>query len=169
MTNKKKVSQTKRERGRPQKLGADAIEQICEYAKSNLSLREMAGMLGTSRTAITTLLSEYPEIKTKIRARPQAMAKLLLTKELETGSVEIARWLLERSTKLKSEAERMRLIRTQRRALEATLNGNSDAPQAMIGEYWNKVNDYFTNRDKPAPEKNNSDDSVDLTTSPKNI
>ena len=175
MTNKRKrINPPKRERGRPQKLGTDAIEQICEYAKSNLSLREMAGMLGTSRTAITTLLSEYPEIKTKIqalRARPQAMAKLLLTKELEAGSVEIARWLLERSTKLKSEAERMRLIRTQRRALEATLNGNPDAPAALdLGEHWRRVNDYFTNRNSdPEAENNNPADSVDLTTSPKNI
>ena len=166
MAKRKNGNPSKRERGRPQKLGTDAIEQICEFAKSNLSLREMAGMLGTSRTAITSLLAEHPELKTKIqalRARPQAMAKLLLTKELEAGSVEIARWFLERSTRLKSEAERMRLIRTQRKALENTLDGNPDAPAALeLGEHWRRVNDYFTNRNsEPETGKNNTVDSVD--------
>ena len=159
MKQREKVSQTKRERGRPQKLDESDLTKIRELASAGLTLPEMASMMGVSRTAIETLLKNSLDLKDEIqglRQRPKALAKLLILQELESGSVDLAKWVLERSTKLTSERERLALMRAQRKALEPS---KEDLPDALEpGEYWRKVNAYFTHRNsEPEPEQSDKD------------
>ena len=148
MAKRKKVSQTKRERGRPQKLDESDLMKIRELASAGLTLPEMASMMGVSRTAIETLLKNSLDLKDEIqglRQRPKALAKLIVIRELESGSVDLAKWILERSSKLTSERERLALMRAQRRALEPSKESLPDA--LPPGEYWTKVHNYFMSRD----------------------
>lgn len=144
MAKREKVSQTKRERGRPQKLDESDLTKIRELASAGLTLPEMASMMGVSRTAIETLLKNSLDLKDEIqglRQRPKALAKLLILQELESGSVDLAKWVLERSTKLTSERERLALMRAQRRALEPS---KESTPDALPSVYWQKVDQYFS-------------------------
>ena len=148
MRNGKKVRQPKRERGRPQKLDESDLPKIRELASAGLTLPEMASIMQTSRTSIETLLKNHLHLKDEIqglRQRPKALAKLIVIRELESGSVDLAKWVLERSSKLTSERERLALMRAQRRALEPSKESLPDA--LPPGEYWTKVHNYFMSRD----------------------
>ena len=159
----KRKNEPKLRRGRPQKLDESDLTKIRELASAGLTLPEMASMMGVSRTAIETLLKNSLDLKDEIqglRQRPKALAKLLILQELESGSVDLAKWVLERSTKLTSERERLALMRAQRKALEPS---KEDLPDALEpGEYWRKVNAYFTHRNsEPEPEQSDKDNDND--------
>ena len=160
MRNGKKVRQPKRERGRPQKLDESDLPKIRELASAGLTLPEMASIMGVSRTAIETLLKNSLDLKDEIqglRQRPKALAKLIVIRELESGSVDLAKWVLERSSKLTSERERLALMRAQRKALEPSKESLPDA--LPPGAYWERVNAYFTHRDDPKPESTEAESS----------
>ena len=160
MAKRKKVSQSKRERGRPQKLDESDLTKIRELASAGLTLPEMASMMGVSRTAIETLLKNSLDLKDEIqglRQRPKALAKLIVIRELESGSVDLAKWVLERSTKLTSERERLALMRAQRRALEPS---KENTPDALPSVYWEKVNRYFSSQYENKPEQEQSGDNT---------
>lgn len=157
MAKRKKVSQSKRDRGRPQKLDESDLPKIRELASAGLTLPEMASMMGVSRTAIETLLKNRLDLKDEIqglRQRPKALAKLIVIRELESGSVDLAKWVLERSSKLTSERERLALMRAQRKALEPS---KEDLPEGLMSEYWSKVNRYFSSQYENKPEQEQSE------------
>ena len=160
MAKKKKVSQPKRDRGRPQKLGEADLERIKELARAGLSVEQIAAEMATSRKSVETLLDEF-NLKSEIRvlrASPSAMAKLLIMEELKRGDVATAKWLVEREAKQKLERERASLMRAQRRALEPS---KEELPDALPpGEYWTKVHNYFMSRDNTSP-KPESTEAVD--------
>ena len=161
MAKRKKVSQTKRERGRPQKLDESDLMKIRELASAGLTLPEMASMMGVSRTAIETLLKNSLDLKDEIqglRQRPKALAKLIVIRELESGSVDLAKWILERSSKLTSERERLALMRAQRRALEPS---KENTPDALPSVYWEKVNRYFSSQYENKPEQTEAGETSD--------
>lgn len=163
MTNKKKVRQTKHERGRPQKLDESDLTKIRELASAGLTLPEMAAIMQTSRTSIETLLKNSLDLKDEIqglRQRPKALAKLLILQELESGSVDLAKWVLERSTKLTSERERLALMRAQRKALEPS---KEDLPEALPSVYWAKVDRYFSSQYQSKPEQTEAGEASDNT------
>ncbi len=161
MEKKKKVNRTKRERGRPQKLDESDLPKIRELSSAGLTLPEMASMMGVSRTAIETLLKSSLDLKDEIqglRQRPKALAKLIVIRELESGSVDLAKWVLERSTKLTSERERLALMRAQRRALEPS---KEDLPAGLPSVYWEKVNRYFSSQYENKPEQTEAGEASD--------
>ena len=166
MAKREKVSQTKRERGRPQKLDESDLTKIRELASAGLTLPEMAAIMQTSRTSIETLLKNRLDLKDEIqglRQRPKALAKLIVSQELENGTLGVAQWYLDRITKLTSERERLALIRAQRKALEASQN-NSQAPEALVdlAGHWERVNRYFCSREtEPEIGENNLTNSID--------
>lgn len=159
MEKKKKVNRTKRERGRPQKLGEADLERIKELARAGLSVEQIAAEMATSRKSVETLIDER-DLKSEIqvlRASPSAMAKLLIMEELKRGDVNTAKWLLEREAKQKLERERASLLRAQRRALEPS---RENTPDALPSVYWEKVNRYFSSQYENKPEQEQSGDNT---------
>ncbi len=162
MAKRKKVSQTKRERGRPQKLDESDLTKIRELASAGLTLPEMASMMGVSRTAIETLLKNSLDLKDEIqtlRKHSKALAKIQIHQALEAGdSIDLAKWVLERDSKLTSERERLALMRAQRKALEPS---KEDLPEALPSVYWAKVDRYFSSQYQSKPEQTEAGEASD--------
>ena len=160
---RRKKDNEKPRRGRPQKLGEADLARVRELADAGLSVEQIASQMGTSRKSVETLIDER-DLKAEIRTRSAsaaALSKLLVYDEIKNGNLEVAKWYLQHEARLKSEAERMRLVRMQRKALEQATNPEQ-APDALPpGEYWTKVHNYFMSRDNPKPEQ--SDNPGDQT------
>ena len=155
-----KKDNEKPKRGRPRLLNENDLERVEQLTLADLSLRELASVLGVSRRAIETFMKALPEEKRAkiqaLRANNSALAKMIIYSQLQAGDFEAAKWLLTYKAKRESEAERMKLIRLQRKILERT-ETPEQAPAGMMSQYWQRVNNYFTHRDDPKPEQTDGD------------
>lgn len=144
---KKNDKEPKLRRGRPERLTEADLAQIEEWSLAGLSTLQMASLLKCSRKAVETLLDSHKDLKARIpgyKENSAALAKLILHQQLEAGDAEAARWYLTYRAKLEMEKARIGLLRAQKAALQPT---KEELPNALEpGEYWRRVNDYFTNR-----------------------
>lgn len=145
-------------RGRPRKLTEADLEKVETLLRSGLSSRELAGVMGISRKALTTLLKELPaEYRTKIRDLKEhsgALAKMIIHAELESGDPETARWYLQYQMKRETEKARASLMRAQLKVLQPE---KENLPDALPSQYWQKVHDYFTCQDQKIEQSRKSD------------
>lgn len=149
----------KKGRGRPLALTEGDNLKIIRAATAGMSIPEIAAFLNVSKTAVTNYLERNKKLKDEVEAlksKPKSLAKLIILEELENGNSDVARWILEREMKLAVERERAKLIRVQREVLKNN-NVPDNPPDALPpGEYWQKVNDYFCNRNGREDKTDNS-------------
>ena len=145
-------------RGRPRRLTEADLEQIETLMRSGLSARELAGVMGISRKALTTFLKELPaEYRTKIhdlKEHSGALAKMIIHAELESGDPETARWFLQYQMKRETEKARASLMRAQLKVLQPE---KENLPDATPSEYWKKVHNYFTRCDSQIEQSRKGD------------
>ena len=150
-------------RGRPRKLTEKDAETIKELASSGLTLPECASLMQVSRTAVESLLKtlDSPDLKAivhSLQLRPQALSKIIISREIEGGNLDVAKWYLDRVIRLESERSRIALQRAQRKSLEQSSRPEHcpDAIEPNLHSHWSRVNDYFTSAGKQSqtdPEK----------------
>ena len=150
------MAQNKKGKGRPPALNEGDRLKIVRAATAGMKIPEISAYLSVSKTALTNFLAKNPKFKDEVETlknRPKSLAKLIILDSLENGSVDVAKWVLERDVKLAGERERLRLVRVQRKALENTVIPQN-APEGLMSDYWERVNNYFCNRENEEKSDN---------------
>ena len=150
-------------RGRPRKLTEKDAETIKELASSGLTLPECASLMQVSRTAVESLIKtldsqDLKAVVHSLQLRPQALSKLIIAREIESGNLDVAKWFLDRAIRLESERSRIALQRAQLKVLQPE---KENLPDALPSQYWEKVNKYFCSQytNKPEPTEAGTGDN----------
>lgn len=107
-------------KGRPTVITEAVIQTLVEAFRAGASIREAAACAGVSKSAVCNYLKNNLDFQDKIQtlgATPSVMAKMVVFKAIQEGSVDVSRWLLEIELKRSSERERAKTLRAQRKAL----------------------------------------------------
>ena len=144
MAKEKKQEKTP---GKKTVMTTETIKKLVAGFKQGLSVRECAAFADVSKTAIYDFLSENTEFKDRVKTlqwTPKMLAKLVVVAAIQAGDAQISMWYLERELKRKTERERQRLMRMQRRTLEMT-NKVEALPDAIVdlAGHWSRVDKFF--------------------------
>lgn len=150
--------------GRPGKITESILGELRMAFKGGMTAVQACAAVGIGVSTFQRYLEKHPEFREEIlilRENINIRAIININSRIMAGDSNWSKWRLEYEMKKKTERERAKTYREQRKTerirqqlMQRELDGGtSTAPDALpASEYWQKVDEYFTQAD-------NSDES----------
>lgn len=109
-------------RGRKPTLTEEKIKEFKKAIKCGMNIEGACCQAGISIDAYYRYAKKYPDFRKEIKVLQNTVkcaAQIMIARAVHNGDLRMCRWVLEEDRRLKDIRERMRLIRAQRKRLEA--------------------------------------------------
>lgn len=157
--------------GRPTVITPEALTKLEVAFKLGATVHAACNFAEVTQMSLSRYCEKHPEYREKIKLWRQTpifeAQKRVFTEIVQNRNAEMAldylklelkkkstqeyarRWREEHKERKLTNREQRKTERLRQQLLQKELDGGlNDAPEALKpSEYWNKVNDYFTNRD----------------------